>query len=127
MLPVNTTLKILESAARTATATSADLDNRFAKGVLITLDVTAAADTPSIVLSVEVKDEVSGKHETIFTASAAVTGVGTHSYLIYPGAAAAADDIAQVAGFPLPKTWRVKVTHADEDSITYSVGGNLII
>lgn len=127
MLPVNTSLNILGSAARTATTISADLDNRFAKGVLITLDVTAAVATPSITLSVEVKDEVSGKYETIFTASAAVTGVGTHSYLIYPRAGAAAGDIVEVAGFPLPKTWRVKVTHADADSITYSVGGNLII
>jgi hypothetical protein len=123
----NTALKILASAARTATTVSQDLDNRFARGVLVTLDVTAVDATPSITLSIEAKDEVSGKYETLLTATAAVTGVGTHSYLFYPGAGAAASDIVQVAGFPLPKTWRVRVTHADADSITYSVGANLMI
>lgn len=126
MIPNNTHLKVLDSAARTATNNSGDLKNMFARGVLVTLDVTAATGLPSIVLVIEAKDPVSEKYEVLLSATA-VTAVGIHSYLVYPGAGAAAGDVTQVAGFPLSRTWRVRVTHANADSITYSVGANLLI
>ena len=124
---MNTYLPVLKIAARTATTTSDDIDNRYARGVLVTLDVTALTGGASITLSIEAKDIVSGKYEALLTASTAVTATGTHSYLVYPGAGAASDDIVQTASFPLPRIWRVKVTHADNTSVTYSVGANLIL
>lgn len=121
---------LLASAERTADTNSPDQFNINAnlnvRGILVTLDVTAITDTPSLTLKIQAKDPGSDKYETLMAASAAVTGTGTHSYLLYPGAGSAADDITQVAGFPLPPAWRVRVEHADTDAATYSVGALLL-
>lgn len=121
---------LLASAARTATTNSADQnnvdENTNVRGVLVTLDVTAATATPTITLKIQAKDPASGKYEDLLSASAGVTATGTHSYLVYPGAGTASGDVTQVAGFPLPATWRVSVVHSDSDSITYTVGAMLL-
>jgi len=120
----NTELTLLASAARTATASSPDQTNYNARGVIVTLRATASAATPSIVLTIEAK--MGAVYETLLTA-AAVTEAGVHTHIVYPGVAAAAGDVTTVAGYPLPRTWRVTVTHADTDSITYSVVASLIL
>ena len=88
--------------------------------------MTATADTPSIVLHVQHKDPVSAKYEDLFVATAAVTAVGTHTYIVYPGVAAGANDVVETIGYGIGRTWRIRVVHADGDSITYSVGGSYI-
>lgn len=115
-------LKPFEIAARTATTNSGDLDNGQHRGLHVVIDVTAASATPSVVFTIQGKDEVSGQYYTLL-ASAAITGVGTTVLRVYPGLTAAAN---LVANDVLPKTWRVLATHADADSITYSVGACLI-
>ena len=124
---MNTSLLIFESKERKATVTSPDIDNRYSKGVILTLDVTAVTSGASIVLSVDYKDEASGKYVSYFTGTAAVTTVSTNAYMIYPGVGAASGGITETSPAGLPKTWRVKVTHADDKAITYSVGANLMI
>ena len=123
-------ITLLSSAARTAAPTVADQKlyevNLNCKGVMVIVDVTATADTPSITPAIEGKDPVSGKYFSLLTASAALTTTGTAVYLVYPGVGTAGDGITQVAGFVLPSTWRVSVAHGDADSITYSVGAVLL-
>jgi len=121
----NDDLTLLASGARTATTTSLDITNCAGRGAIVTLDVTAIAATPSIVLSIQAK--IGALYENLLTASAAVTATGTHSYVVYPGVGAASADVVQVAGFPLPRTWRVSVAHGDADSITYSVRASVIL
>ncbi len=120
----------LSGEPRTSDTNSSDFiniqQNLNVSGVLITLDITEVADTPRITPSVQFKDPASGKYESLLTASSGVTGVGTHSYLIYPGAGTASGDITQVAAFPLPHVWRVSVAHMDTDAITYTVGASLL-
>lgn len=118
---------LLTSAARTSDAFSADQTNYGGRGVMLTLDATAITDTPSITLSIEYKDPVSGKYETLFSAATPVAAVGTHTYLLYPGDVVAANDVVEVGKLPLPATWRLYVTAGDADSITYSVSGSLVI
>lgn len=110
------------SAARTATGNSGDLANGQHRGLHIVIDVTAASATPSVVFTVQGKDETSGQYYTIL-ASAAITGTGTTVLRVFPGATAAANTVANDV---VPKVWRVLATHADADSITYSVGACLI-
>lgn len=121
----NTEAALLASAARTETASSPDQTNYNARGVIVTLDVTAVTDTPELTLKVEAK--MGSNYEALLTASAAVADVGVHSYIVYPGVGAAAGDVVQVAGFPLPRTWRVTVTHAASDSATYNVTASVIL
>jgi hypothetical protein len=121
----NVDATVLASAARTATTNSSDQTNYNGRGVIVTLDVTAITDTPSLTLSIEAK--MGSNYEALLTASAAVTATGTHTYIVYPGVGEAGADVVQVAGFPLPRTWRVTVTHADADSATYSVTASVIL
>jgi len=118
----NTSGTLLASAARTATASSADQVNYDARGVHIYINVTAVTDTPCVVFTAEDKDPVSGAYATLLT-SAAITGTGLTRLTVYPGAT----PVANVAvSLPLPRTWRLTATHGDADSITFSAGYALI-
>jgi hypothetical protein len=96
-------------AARTATPTAVTFGARHDSTLRLVVDVTAIAATPSIVVTVDVQDAASGKWANVLTA-AAITTVSTNV-------------LGPVHG--LAGTVRVTVTHADADSITYSVGAHL--
>lgn len=87
------------------------------------IDVTAVSDTPSVVFTIQGKDFASGKYYTLL-ASAAIIATGTTVMTIYPDATAATNVTVNDI---LPVDWRVIATHADTDSITYSVGVNTIL
>lgn len=110
----------LASAARTATISSPDLENNWGKGIHVVLDVTEITSTPSITLKIEGK--VNGKYYTILE-GAAVTTVSVNTYRVFPHLTAVANSIANDV---IPKTFRITVTHANTNSITYSVGYSLI-
>ena len=111
---------LLASAARTATNNSDTMINNFHKGVKVFVDATAKADTPSVTFSIQERDPVGGDFKTILT-SAAVTDAITAPVVltVYPGCVAVTN---LVLNEPLPREWRVVATHADGDSLTYSVG-----
>ncbi len=117
---------VFASAARAVVSpayNSADLSNLGAKGVIVTIDVTAITASPSVVFTLEYKDTLSGKY-VVFGTSAAIVGTGTTSLLAYPGATAAANTIFNRG---VPAVWRVTATHGDTDSITYSVSANYLL
>ena len=68
------------------------------------------------------KDPASGKYYDLIE-SAAITGVGTTVLSIRPGITTTAN---LAVSNSVPKRIRVVATHADADSITYSVGVNLV-
>ena len=119
----NTDGTALASAARTATANSADLVNYNGKGLHVVIDVTAITATPSVVFTIQGKDALSGQYYTVL-ASAAITATGTTILRVHPGLTAAANTVANDL---IPRTWRVNAVHADGDSITYSVGYSLVV
>lgn len=114
---------LLASAARTASADSADFTNHNWKGGHFIIDVSAITATPSIVVTVQGKDSISGNYYDILV-GVAITATGTTVLKVYPGIGqvinGAASDI-------LPRTYRVSVANADGDSITYSISANLIV
>ncbi len=119
----NTDITVLASAARTATTNSADFTNYNGRGVQVIIDVTVDGAGASVVFAVEMKDPVSGDYVPILT-SAAVDATGERKLTVYPGATESAN---LISGQPMPRTWRVSATHADGDSITYSVGASVIL
>lgn len=121
----NTEETVLASAVRSATNNSADSINRNARGLYIVFDITAVPGVQTVTLTVTGKDPVSGKYITLLTGAAEVA-VATKTYLVYPGAGAAANGVNVVNGFPLPRTWRVTITHSGAGNFTYSVGAMLI-
>lgn len=114
----NRSRTIFASAARTATHNSDDIPNPHARGLVVTIDVTAITATPSVVFKIQAKDDASGKYRDVLE-SAAITGTGTTVLRVHPSLTASANVTAKdVVG----ATYRVLATHADADSITYSVG-----
>jgi len=105
---------IFASAARTATA-SATMPCEATEG-LFYIDVTAASVTPSVVFTIAGVSP-SGTTYTILE-SAAITGVGMTVLRVSPQLTAAANTIAKDM---LPAAIKVTATHADADSITYSM------
>lgn len=107
------------SVARTASANSDAQTNPGYRGVKVFIDCTAKADTPSVTFSIQEKDSVGGDYKSILT-SAAVTDAITAPVVltVYPGCVAVANTVLNE---PLSRQWRVISTHADTDSITYSV------
>lgn len=112
---------ILASAARTLETDSADLINYNGKAQLLIVSITAETATPTITLTIQVKDPVSGAYVTIWTAAAGLDAVGVYTYLFQPGGAAGS--YTEAVNLRIPRTWRVKVTVADADSMTYSIAG----
>lgn len=120
MLNFNTV--ILPSAARTTTVNSAILKNSEFRGAHFIIDVTAITDTPSVVPTIQGYDAVSGKYYTILT-GAAIVATGTTVLKVYPGITAAANlSVSDV----LPSDFRVIMTAADTDSMTYSISASFI-
>lgn len=111
-------VEILASAARTATVSVSGINTGDAPAAYFVLDVTVDGAAASITWKVDYLDETSGKYINLLT-GAAVADVGTTVYKISPALTAAANSIAAEH---LPQTLKVTVTHADADSITYSVG-----
>lgn len=114
---------VLPSAARTATPDTQEFE---ALGVdysalYLIIDVTAVSLTPSITVKVSGVDRLSDKTYDILT-SVAITATGTTVLHIGPGITAAAN--TQEDQY-LPPIFRVTSTHADADSITYSIGAVL--
>jgi hypothetical protein len=119
----NDGISVFASAARTATVSSATLNNGNYRGGQFIINVTAIAATPSVVFSIEARDLISNTFYSLLD-SVAITGVGQTILRVYPGLTAAAN---LVANDLLPFQWRITATHADADSITYSVGANLML
>lgn len=119
---------LLASAARTATATSADFTNHNGLRIALLLNVTAKAGATTIQLALDVKDPVSGSYQAIAapTAFAAAAGI-MYVLLVGPGLIAA-DSPGTASAFRaahLARTMRIRAIPSDTDSVTYSIGYSL--
>jgi hypothetical protein len=124
------TLTVLESQARTATPTDASLtisDNgQFTDTITdihLVIDVTALALTPSVQPFLEGFDSLSSKWYSLVDSIAAVTATGTTTIKYGINTPVLANISNQ--GF-IPIAFRLRMVHADTDSITYSVGMNYL-
>lgn len=115
-------LELLASAARTAAVNTPDQSNLGCKGVRIVIDITVDPAAAAVTYTLQGKDPISGKYYTIL-ASAALAAVATTTLTVYPGITATANVSASNV---LPAVWRVAVTVADTDSMTYSVNAELL-
>lgn len=118
---------IYVSAARTSTPSAVEItlaDHLIHMNRLVNLhvfiDVTATNLTPSITIDVEALDETSSTWYSLLT-SAAITTVSENLIMIGKDHDVNANVSRQAS---LPRRLRIKVTHGDADSITYSIGIN---
>lgn len=113
---------VLASAARTATVSSSAVVGEEHRGAHIVITATASAATPSVVPTVEGYNSVTDSWYVLLT-GAAITGTGTTVLKVYPGITPSANVAVSDV---LPARWRVTMTAADSDSLTYSVVANLL-
>lgn len=115
--------ELVPSAARTSTFTSAPRTNRWGRGLLLILDVTAATATPNL-SAIAIQSQgprPDGAWATLYSfAGLTIATTGVRFFLIYPAAIAAGSFTARLEG-PVPQRYRAVVTHDDGDSITYSL------
>lgn len=112
---------VLTGAAATATQNTLDLSNGAFRGIKAVLDMTTVG-TGSVTLSIQGKDQASGKYITLL-AGAAVTTNTTNVYTIYPGLPATANVSANDV---LTKTFRILVTANNANATTYTVGVHML-
>lgn len=121
---------LMTTSGRSADVGSSDVTNfgetTNVRGAYIILNATAITASPRITLSVQAKDAVSGNYQSVFTSTTGLTAAGTQTFLLYPGIGSAAGNITQVQSLPLPIYWRVYIDHDDSDTITYTVGAQLL-
>jgi hypothetical protein len=117
---------IFASAARTATANSADQNSSGAKGVHLVLDITVATGTtPTLDVKVQRKDAESGKYVDIPGAAfAQKTTNGIDDLVVYPGIAETANrSVSDV----LSEEWRAVATiGGTTPSFTFSLAGSYL-
>lgn len=116
-MTVNVSVEVLPSLARTATVDSDAQVNSEGQGAHVIIDVTAESDTPSVVPKIQGYAPLSGQWYDLLV-GASIVDVGTTVLKIHPGIVAVANVAARDV---LPPIWRVRMEHADTDSITYSV------
>lgn len=108
---------IFPTLARTATSTVTLACESL--GGLFVINVTAVTATPSVVFTISGVEPASGSTAAwTILASAAITGTGITVLRVHPSLTASANAIAKDI---LPSSISVVATHADTDSITYSV------
>lgn len=97
---------VIRHAAAAAGVNGADQSNDSrAKGAYVVVDITAITGTgPTLTVTLQGKDEVSGKYFTVL-ASAALNATGTTVLRVYPGLTAAANTVANDV---MPLQWRIK-------------------
>ena len=118
--------EVLPSAARTASPDTQEfrVDRRGVAptALILTIDATAVTATPALTVTINRVDPVSGK-VTALLSSAAIATVSTTVLKVGPLLAASANAVAQDY---MPPVFRIDCVHGDADSITYSVGGQLV-
>lgn len=112
------------TAQGAGTVNGSDLVNQQGRGVHVVVDITAISGTgPSLTVTVQGKDTVSGKYYTLL-ASAALSATGTTVLKVYPGLTAAANSVANDIA---PDTIRVIGTVAGTTpSVTATVGVSFV-
>lgn len=112
------------AAAGTGTTNTADQVNHGASGVQVIIDITVITGTgPTLTVTIQGKDPVSGKYFTIL-ASAALGATGTTVLKVYPGITAAANASVSDA---LPRDWRVSYTiGGTTPAVTATIAASLL-
>lgn len=115
-------ITVLASAVRAATNNSGPQGNRFCRGGVFVIDMTAVPGVATVTFAVEGFDAISGKYFPIIT-SAAIVAISTVVLRVYPGLVAAAN---LTVNDVLPAGWRVTATHSAGTNFTYSVAAMLV-
>lgn len=112
---------IYASAVRTATPTAVEVNTRRFKSIVVVLDATVHAVSAALTITIDRKDNASGKYINILT-SASITAVSTNTIRVGVGLPVTANVSANE---PMPNVIRIGVTHGNANAVTYTVSAHL--
>lgn len=115
---------LITLTAASAGVNGTDQINNTGRGINVVINITAiTGTTPTLTVTLQGKDTVSGVYYTIL-ASAALAATGTTVLQVFPGATATANVSANAL---LPRTWRViSVIGGTTPSVTATVSASVI-
>lgn len=118
---------VLASAVRAASNQSPEFSNEGTyRGLLMFLNITAVPGVQTITLNIEAQDILTGVWQT-YAIIPATAATGNLYILVYPGAVETlAIGNLTVQGLPLPRRWRVNMSHSGAGNFTYSVSAQLL-
>lgn len=117
----NVHYNVLNVVGATATQTSPDFRNEWARGAKLYINMSSIG-TGSVTFTFQGKDTSSGQYFTLL-ATAAIVGNGFTVLTVYPGAAVTANVSANDL---VPYNWRILATANNANPTTYTVGVDLI-
>lgn len=118
----------LTLAARTAGLNSAVVTNKYFRGLLVYLNITAVTATGGLIVRIFSVDPISGGVVQLNASPAAQTAVGLWGYLLYPSAfAAAPGGTSQATNCNLPSQFLIQIGTNNAVSMTYSVNYDLLL
>lgn len=111
--PLITAVHVSSIALATLSSVDQGIPSQLVSGLTVVFDVTVLTGTaPTLQLSIEGKDPISGKYYKLIVDPAALAAAGTQVIQIAPGIAAAAAGVTHVSGLLVPPLFRVRVTGA---------------
>lgn len=123
----NHPITVLSSAVRAASNNAAQQTCYNARGMIVFVSITAVPGTDTVTFGWTAKGPVTGTYDTnIGAASGALATNGVRSYLFYPGAVTN-NAYTTVYNGPVPRDWRIEVTHSAASNFTYSVSVQYIM
>lgn len=119
------TAALVTLAAAAAGGNSAEQINLYGRGLQLSIDITVITGTgPTLTVSIQGKDPVSGKWYTLLQ-SAALSAVALTNLTVYPGVTAAANVAASQV---IPRTWRVLYSiGGTTPAVTATIGASVIL
>lgn len=118
---------VVSSNTRTSTISSSDITNFNHRGIILSLNITAASGTGGLQVIIQMKDALGTVYKSLNTAPTAVTAIGQYVYMLYPAITSTNGAIEQVIPQILPQTFRVQIVHGDSSSYTYSMHYQMIL
>ena len=110
------------ATAAAGTTNSADQTNTNGRGVQVLVDITATTGQ-TLTVSIQGKDNASGKYYTILS-SAALAAVASTNLTVYPGSTVA---VNLDASAPLPRVWRISaVVGGAGSTLSATIGASVI-
>ena len=139
----NERVTILPYAARTVGLASSHFYNKWYRGLIITIDVTAVPGDAGTITSVGIQQYVGpygeltnlgpleddANYVTVYSfGSLAIKTVGKHVLVLHPNTLVATGGLKGAVAGVLPVNFKIVVAHvADGKSITYGIGGELVV
>jgi hypothetical protein len=111
------------TALGAGTVNTADFTNPRSRGLQLIIDITAITGTPTLTVTIQGKDPVSGKYYALLV-STALNAVATTVLRVYPGLTASNN---LVASDIVPSTWRVSyVVAGGTPVVTAKIAAQLV-